>query len=296
MDFFAAEIFGAQVINSLAIGSMYALLVVGFNLMLVVGGIFHYAYPHVVVIGMYICWMVMEATGDNILLGVVAAIGASIAMSIATEPLFRPLVRRGASLHTFILSLGIAILCMDVMTRIIHQGMPIAFPQEFSGLEALWGIGLAQISAGQFVTITGSVGAMIAFIYILYRTRQGRAFRVMAQNLFVARLLGIPIFRQSMRSYLFAGVLGGVSAVFIAINLGAAWAVLADILALKVMAAALLAGLGNLRGGLIAAYIIGMVEGMTLAYLPGDWSNAIVFGIIMAVVMTRPQGLFGLRA
>jgi branched-chain amino acid transport system permease protein len=296
MDSFKMQILGAQVINSLALGSTYAILVVGFNLLLLVGGVFQYAYPHLVVVSIYMCWVVMEATGGNIYLSVLAAIGASLVLNIATEPIFRPLVKRGAALHTFVLSLGIAIICMDLMTRLIHTGRPIQFPPEFSGLEAVARIGLMTINRGQILTITGSVAAMLLFAYMLYRTRQGRAFRAIAQTLFAARILGIPIFRQRMLSHVFAGVLGGISAVFIAMTLGAAWSALADILALKVLVAVLLAGFGNLGGGLIAAYIIGMIEGMSLAYLPGDYTNAIVFGIVMVIVIIKPKGLFGLRA
>jgi len=296
MNQFALEVFGAQLVNSLAIGSIYAILVVGFNLLLLIGGIFQYAYPHLVVMSMYICWLVLMATNNNRILGILAAILASIVINLATEPLFRPLVKRKASVHTFVLSLGIATIAMDVMNRMINTGRPIAFPPQFSGLQSLVKVGIVTISIGQFLTIFGSIVAMFIFIYMLYRTKQGRAFRAMAQNLFVARVLGIPITRQRILSYAIAGLLGGISAVFFAMTLGSVWSTIADILALKVLVAVLLAGMGNLKGGLISAYIIGIIEGLSLAYLPGDWTNAIVFGFVIAIVIIKPKGLFGLRA
>ena len=291
------EIFGAQFINSMALGSIYALLVTGFNLLLVVGGIFQFAYPHIVVMSMYVCWLVLERTGGNVFLGILAAIGSGVGMSLATEPMFRPLAKRGATLASFIVSLAIAMIIVDVMSRFLNWGLPIAFPVALSGGGgALVRYGIATITAGQLATIVGSISAVAGFLYLLYRTRQGRAFRVMAQDPFVARLLGIPITRTSMSSYIIAGLLGGISAIFLAMAIGSASAPLADTLAMKVLAVALFAGLGNLRGGLIAAYILGLAEGMTLAYLPGDWVNAIAFGMIIVVVMIRPQGLFGMRA
>ena len=296
MSSFAVEVFLAQIVNSLALGSIYAILVVGFNLLLLIGGIFQYAYPHQVVLSMYICWLVLIATDNNRILGILAAILVSIAINLATEPLFRPLVKRGASLHTFVLSLGIATIIMDVMNRLIHTGRPIAFPPEFTGLQALMKKGIVTVSLGQFLTITGSIAAMLIFVYMLYRTKFGRAFRSIAQSLFVARVLGIPVTRQRLLSYGIAGVLGGISAIFFAMTLGTAWSTLADILALKVLVAVLLAGMGNLIGGVISAYIIGIIEGMVLAYLPGDWTNAIVFGIVIVIIIIKPKGLFGLRA
>jgi len=290
------EIFGAQLINSIALGSIYALLVTGFNLLLVVGGVFQFAYPHIVVMSMYMCWLALERTGGNVFLGILAAIGSGVGMSLATEPMFRPLAKRGAALASFIVSLAVAMIIADVMSRFLNWGIPIAFPIALSGGEALVRYGVATMTAGQLATIVGSISAVAGFLYLLYRTRQGRAFRVMAQDPFVAHLLGIPITRTSMSSYIIAGLLGGISAIFLAMAIGSASAPLADTLAMKVLAVALFAGLGNLRGGLIAAYILGLAEGMTLAYLPGDWVNAIAFGMIIVVVMIRPQGLFGMKA
>ena len=289
------EIFGAQFINGIALGSIYALLATGFNLLLVVGGVFQFAYPHIVVMSMYMCWLALEKTGGNVFLGILAAIGSGIAMSLATEPMFRPLAKRRAALASFIVSLSIALIITDVMSRFLNWGIPIAFPEALSGGEALVRYGIATITAGQLATIVGSISAVAGFLYLLYRTRQGRAFRVMAQEPFVAHLLGIPITRTSMYSYIIAGLLGGISAIFLAMAIGSASAPLADTLAMKVLAVALFAGLGNLRGGLIAAYILGLAEGMTLAYLPGDWVNAIAFGMIMGVIIWRPEGLFGTR-
>jgi len=87
--------------------------------------------------------------------------------------------------------------------------------------------------------------------------------------------------------------MGGISAIFLAMAIGTASSSLGDNLALKVMAVAMFAGVGNLGGGLVAALILGLAEGMVLAYLPGDWSQAIAFGMIMIIVMIKPKGLFG---
>jgi len=290
------KVFLAQFINSIALSGIYALLVTGFNLLLVVGGIFQFAYPSIVVMSMYMCWLVLERTGNNLFLGILAAIGSGVGMSLATEPIFRPLAKRRATMASFLVSLAMAMIIADIMSRFLNLGLPISFPTVMSGKEAFMRYGVATVSAGQLATIIGSFAAVFAFLYLLYRTRQGRAFRAMAQDPFVARLLGIPIIRASMYSYAVAGLLGGISAVFLAMALGTASSVLADNLALKVLAVALLAGLGNLKGGLIASFILGFAESMTVAYLPGQWSNALAFGIIIVVVMIRPKGLFGMRA
>jgi len=290
------EIFIAQLINAIALGSIYALLVIGFNLLLLVGGIFQFAYSHIVVFSMYICWIVLRITGNNLVFGVVAGVFSGIGFSLVTELLFRPLARRRAVLASFIVAMAISLIITDIMAKRIHGGVVISFPQNLKGQEALIRSGIATVTAGQIATIMGSIIAGIIFFYLLYKTKPGRAFRAMGQSPFTARLLGIPIVRTSIYAYMIAGFLGGISAIFLAMALGSASPGLGDNLALKVMAVALFAGLGNLGGGLVAALVLGLVEGLAQGYLPGQWSEAIAFGMIMVIVMIKPRGLFGTMA
>lgn len=290
------EFVAAQFINGIATGGIYALLVLGFNVLILVGGVFQFAYPYIVVLSMYIGWIVMRAMGGNIAFGILAIIGSGVGLNLLTEPLFRPLVRRGAKIATFIVSLGIAIICTDLMVRQIHGGVPIGFPIELSGREALVSFGVATLSRGQLATIVGSFTALGVFMYLLYQTKLGRSFRSVAQNPLAARIFGIPILRMSIYSFTLAGLLAGVSATFLAMTLGGASAFLGANLAIKVFAVAIFAGVGNLKGGLICALILGLVESFVTGSVPGLWTNAVAFSMILVVIIVKPQGLFGAQA
>jgi branched-chain amino acid transport system permease protein len=289
------ETFMAQLMNGLAVGSMYALVVTGFNLLLLVGGVVQYAYPHIVVISMYSAWFVLKMTGNNLFLAVPAALGTSTLLCIITEPIFRPLVRRGAANQTFIVAIGVAMILTFVMAKQLHHGMPISFPESVAGHQAAIQFGIAALSKAQLYTFFGTIIAVTAFMLLLFRTMTGRAFRSMAQSPFVARLLGIPINKTAIFSYGIAGLLGGITSVFLAMALGSAYPAMGDQLAIKVIATVLFAGIGNLNGGLICGLILGVAESMTTGYLTGQWSNAVAFGMIMVVVLFRPQGLFGAK-
>lgn len=289
------EVLLAQFINGLAVGSMYAIVVTGFNLLLLVSAVVQFAYAHVVVISMYTAWVILQATGHSLILAIPAAILSGTLMSILTEPLFRPLVKKRATNQTFVLSIGIAMILTHIMAKHLHHGMPISFPESLSGHKAIIQLGVAAVSTGQILTFFGTIAAVAAFMYLLYRTMTGRAFRAMAQSPFVARLLGIPIIKMGITSYGISGFLGGVTAVFLAMTLGTAYPVLGDLLGIKVIATVLFAGLGNLQGGLICGLILGVAESLTTGYLPGQWSNAVAFGMIMIVVMFKPEGLFGIK-
>jgi branched-chain amino acid transport system permease protein len=290
------EIFLAQWINGIALGSVYALLVIGFNLMSIVAGVTHFAYPHVVVLSMYVIWYVLGATGGNAPIAILAGIGSGVAISLATEPIFRPLTARRAWIASFIATLGLSMIITDAMAHGMHAGRVIPFPASFVGTIPVYQLGVATLFRGQLMTFIGCISVMVGFFYLLYRTQIGRAFRSMAENPFVARLRGIPIARTSRNSYAIAGLLGGMSSVFLSMALRYASPALGNFLALKVVTIALLAGLGNLRGGLIAALIIGMVESMVTGYVPGEWSGAVVFGAMLIAILARPAGVFSQEA
>ncbi len=289
------ELFLAKLVGGVATGSIYALLTVGLNLLILVSGVLQFSYPHIVVLTMYVLWAVLSATANNLAIAIPVTIIAGIVLNLLTEPLFRRLVAKGGGVSTFIVSIGIAMVLSDLMGRIILNGQPVIFPEAIWQRGVLVSFGLVNISRGQLVTILGTVGALLGIYYVIYRTKLGRAFRAMAQSQFNARLLGIPILRTSMYSFIVAGLLGGAGALFLAMALGSARGALGDALIMKVLIALILAGMGNLTGGVICGLGLGIVECLMIGIVPGTWSVAFTFGIAMVVVLWRPQGLFGMR-
>lgn len=285
----------AQVVNGLALGGTYALLATGMNLILLVSRVFQFAYAHLVVMSMYILWLALEATGGNMPVAIAAGIGGGVAISLATEPIFRKMTQRGSTIVSLIMAIGMAMIITETQSHSLHGGAPISFPISLTGGEALIKYGVATITAGQLATLLASIGTAVLFIFLLYRTKQGRAFRAMAQNFFVARITGIPITKTSIVSYAIGGLLAGITGLCLAMSFGVAMPALGDMLAVKMVAVAIFAGLGNLKGGVIAGIILGLIEGFSLALLPGTWPDAIGFGVMIIVIIARPQGLFGTR-
>lgn len=287
------EVFVAQVISGLAIGSTYALIVVGLNLILLVRGVIHFAYAHFTVFSMYVAWLVLGQTNNNLALAIPAGIVCAILLTALTEPVFRPLSLRHAFMETVIAAIGIAIVLTEIMSHFINHGRPITFPASLVGGGATIKLGMIVFSLGHIYTLLGSIGAMIILLYFLYRNKEGRAFRAMAQDTNIARLIGIPFKKTGICSFAICGMLGGITGLFMAMTLGMASPSLGDNLAIKALALVLFAGMGNLKGGVICALAVGLIEALTMAYLPGGWTDAIVFGAIMMVILLRPQGLFG---
>jgi len=292
------EVFIAQVINGLSLGSIYVLLVTGFNLLLLVAMVIHFSYPQLVVFSMYIAWVVLGATGNNIILGVSAGVASSVLLNIATAPIFQHVMRRRGEVDintTLVISLGLGMIITDVLSHEFNSGFPIAFPENLTGSGAFINIGLVNITRGQIFSLIVGVIAVSVFFWLLYKTKPGRAFRAIAEDPDGAKLVGIPLLKTGLASYALTGLLGGLTAVLLSIVLGSASPGLGEQVAHKVLAVSIIAGLGNLTGGLVVGLGLGILEAIIQGYWAGSWSNAIAFIILLIVILVKPRGLFGMK-
>ncbi len=294
------DIFIAQVINGLSLGSIYVLLVTGFNLLLLVAMIIHFSFPVVVVFSMYITWIVLGLTGNNIFLGVSAGIASAILFNIITAPMFQHIMKKRGEVDinsTMVLSMGLGMIITDFLSHSINKGFPIAFPDSLTGRAegAFLKFGMVSMSRGAFLSLGIGIVFVLGLFWLLYKTKQGRAFRAIAEDPNGAKLVGLPILKTGLQSYALTGFLGGSTAILMAILLGSASPGLGDQLGHKVLAVSIIAGLGNLKGGLIVGLLLGILEALVQGYWTGTWSNAIAFIIMLVAILVKPKGLFGMK-
>jgi len=288
----------AQIINGLSLGSIYVLLATGFNLLLLVALIIHFSYPQVVVFSMYIVWIVLNATGNNVILGVLAGVVSSIAFNVFFAPIFQKVMKNRGEVDvnsTMVLSMAIGFIITDVLSHAFNKGLPIAFPESLTGGAPLFRVGLISVQVGQVWSLAMGAVAVAAFFLLLYKTRAGRAFRAIAEDPAGARLVGIPLLKTGIQSYALSGVMGGLTAVLIAMLLHSASPGLGEQIAHKVLAVSIVAGLGNLVGGLFVGLGLGVLEALIQGYFSGSWSNAIAFVVMLVVILWKPKGLFGIK-
>jgi branched-chain amino acid transport system permease protein len=269
-------------------------MVTGFNLMFLVGKIIHFSYPYIVVISMYTCWGMLKIT-NNPYIAVLIAIIISILLHIMVEPLFYHINKRRGMIDinsSFILSLGIAMILTEIMSHQINYGFPISFPVNWMNSYKLFTISFIRISSGQLYTLFVSIFIALALFVIIFKTQIGRAFRAVAENITVARLQGIPIVKLNLLLYSITGFLGGIIALLFSMLLGSASPWLGEYISLKVLAVAIVAGLGNIKGAIVCGLALGILESLIIHFLPGSWSNAIAFLLMLLVILIKPRGIF----
>jgi branched-chain amino acid transport system permease protein len=299
------EILIAQIVNGISLGSIYVLLVTGFNLLLLVAMIIHFSFPVIIVFSIYMAWIAMTLTG-NVFLGILAAILSAILINMISAPIFQHIMRKRGSVDinaTMVISMGMGMFITEWCSHAINNGFPISFLDDKAdprGLlratrEPFIRAGLISINYSQVLTLAAAVLLVGALFWILYKTKPGRAFRAIAENPDGARLVGIPIFKTGIQSYILTGILGGLTAALMALLLGWASPDLGDQLGHKVLGISIIAGLGNLGGGLVIGLLLGILEAFVQGFFSGTWSNTAVFFIMLVVVLAKPKGVFGIK-
>lgn len=286
------EAFISYLISGVQLGVLYGIVTIGFNLLILVTGILNFAYSNLLVLSMYAGWLILEAT-DSALLAAAGTLLSGVLINAALTPLFLPFIKKRMHLEALVIAIGISLISVEIMSHWLNLGLPIAFPRSIQMSDSAIRFGLASIGIGRLITLLLGVVLLFVFFRFLYKSKQGRILRAVAQDSETAAMLGISIPKAMLFSFALGGLLAGMVAILMAVSLGSASSELGDNITLMCLAILFLAGIGNLKGGLICAVFVGIVEGMVMGYLPGDWTKALAFSVILAVLLFKPEGIFG---
>jgi branched-chain amino acid transport system permease protein len=282
-----------QLVNGLAIGSLYGCVAVGLTLIFFVTRMVQVAHGEIVMIGAYVGWWTLGQTNNNVLLALVAAaIFTFGAGALIERVLLRPFQGREDDYPVIVITIALGLGLMELVRLRVRNGQPVEYP--FGGLLTksieIGAVRMAWASVAAFVLlIVFTLGTTL----VLERSRHGLAMRAMSANHENARLLGVrvgPVAALTIGAAssvaAIAGVLAGFRVGAIAPNIGA-------LLGLKALAVALFVGLGNVRGAAVGALLLGVAESLVIGYTSGSYQDALAFGLIIVILLVRPQGLFG---
>jgi branched-chain amino acid transport system permease protein len=301
------DIFLQQIINGLTLGSVYAVVALGYTMVYGIIQLINFAHGEVVMIGAMVAFSVITALAGTalppvliVLAGILVAIPVCMLVGYAMERIaYRPL--RGAPrLAPLITAIGISIILQHV-ALLVWSRNPLAFPQIIPLVS--FDIGGAIITGVQIAIILTSVLMMGGLTLMVYRTKLGIAMRATSQNPQVAGLMGIDIDRIIAFTFIVGAALGAVAGVMVGTYYGIAHYTMGSLLGLKAFSAAVLGGIGNLAGAMLGGILLGIVEALGAGYI-GDLTNNVfgsnyqdvfAFLVLIAVLVLRPSGLLGER-
>jgi branched-chain amino acid transport system permease protein len=322
------EIFLQQIINGLTLGSVYAIVALGYTMVYGIVQLINFAHGEVVMVGAMVALTVISSLAGSSLpplaivaAGALCAIPVCMAVGFAMERIaYRPL--RGAPrLAPLITAIGISIILQQVAMMVFSRN-PLSFPQIIDN--RVFEIGGAHISAVQIAIIAGSFLMMAALTLLVYRTRLGIAMRATSENPQVAGLMGININRVISATFVIGAGLAAVAGIMVGTYYGIAHYTMGSLLGLKAFSAAVLGGIGNLAGAMLGGILLGVVEALGAGYIgdftdlcriPGiadalaercardhhvvlfgsNYQDVFAFLVLIAVLVFRPSGLLGER-
>jgi branched-chain amino acid transport system permease protein len=283
-----------QLFNGLTVGSTYALIAIGYTLIFGVLRIINMAHGQIFIFGSLVGLSLAVNSGLPLGAAFPIAVVVSGLLGLVLEYIaLRPLRKKNVPhLASLISTIGFAIL-IEEFTHIFFGADSRPVPAV--GISAFQ-LGPVQIRLADLIIIGVSICLMAILQYWIRKTKMGKALRATAENIETAGILGINTNAVINMTVMIASGLGGVAGMLIGIAYSALIPTMGLTLGFKGLAALIIGGVGSIPGAMVCGVIIGMSEVLAVAYGDSSWREAVAFGMIIIILLVRPQGLFGQKA
>lgn len=281
----------SQFINGLQLGSIYALVALGYSMVYGIIMLLNFAHGDVIMIGGYIALLTIAA-GIHPALAVLLTIVGCVALSVVIEEVaYRPL-RSAPRISLLITAIGVSLLLQN-LAQLIWTANTRSFPATKIIPSVTYQLGSLSISLSAIVTIAVSVVSMVALTFLVQKTRMGKAMRAVSEDTGAAQLMGININNTITFTFAIGSALAGIGAVLYCCRYPIVNPTIGSLLGLKAFVAAVLGGIGSIPGAMIGGLAIGFAEVIVTAIGLSDWTDAVVFAVLIVVLLVRPTGFLG---
>lgn len=280
-----------QLINGLSVGSVYALMAVGYALIYSLLNFTNFAHSITVTIGAFTTFFFLTYAMENLFLGIVAGIAVAAILAAFIEFIaYRPLLKRNARrVYLMIIGLGISVMGDNLIIIAFSRRFRI-FPVNFPA-ESIQILG-ANIGVVDLLIFFVSMAALLIVEWIIKKTKLGLAIRSASYSLEATSLMGVDTFKLILSIFLIAGSLAGVAGTL----LGAKYTTypsLGTFYTNKAFICAVFGGLGSLPGAVVGALILGVSEAMISAYVSTTLRDLFAYFLLIVILLIRPSGLLG---
>lgn len=289
-----------QLVNGLTLGAIYSLIALGYTLVYGILAMINFAHSEVLMLGSFaalgLAVWAPSAFGSGPLglagMFVASMVGAGAVNVVVERLAYRPL-RHVSRLAPLISAIGVSIVLQNgvflwVSTQSLSFPQPVALRQVAVG-------GGATMSSLQIVILASALVLMGLLHYFVERTKLGKAMRACADDLPAAALMGIDADVIVAVTFFVGGALGGAAGVLYGMNYGSIKYNLGFLPGAKAFTAAVLGGIGNVRGAVLGGFILGFLEVLASGYIPNgaEWRDVVAFTVLIVVLLFRPSGLLG---
>ncbi len=294
------EEFIQHIINGLSLGSVYALIALGYTMVFGILQLINFAHGDVYMLGAFIGMYTAKhfgfgqtsSLGALLMTMVIAMVGCALIGFVIERFAYRPL-RKSPRINVLITAVGVS-LFLEFSGQLLFGSDPKFFPQIYQPAGD-WSIGELKINPLQVIVFGISITLMASLQYIIFKTRLGRAMRAASFNHDLASLMGIPTDKIISATFMLGSALAGAAGVLVGLTYPKIEPLMGVMPGLKCFVAAVLGGIGNVTGAVVGALTLGMAEEMLVGYWAPSFRDALAFSILILVLLFKPTGLFGSR-
>ncbi|EHM10235.1 branched-chain amino acid ABC-type transport system, permease component [Thermanaerovibrio velox DSM 12556] len=280
-----------QIINGLSLGSVYALIAVGYSLVYSILLFSNFAHGGFLVIGGYTCYYALRGLGMNIwAAGAISLLAGGLSAVLTERVAYKPIRERtSVTLYLLIASMGMSIVIENLFVVTVggrFRALPPVIPTDPVNF-----LGIATTSAFDIISLVTAVVCLTGLQLFLSKTKWGLAIRAASYNLKTAGLMGVNVSLLISIVFFVAGLLASVGGIFLSVRytlypqLGA--------ITIKAFVAAVIGGLGSLPGAVVGSLILGLAEMLTAGLISSQFRDLVVFALLIFTLLIRPTGLFG---
>lgn len=282
--------FAQQLVNGVQIGSVYALVAIGYTMVYGIAKMINFAHGDIIMVGSYVALLFFQSSGLPVW-GVIAATAAvSAVQGVTIERLAYKPLRGGSRMSALITTIGVSLMLQNGFL-LIFGSSPKPFPNHFTGEGfTLGGVTVSRLTA---ITLVVTVVLMVLLTLFVNRTRVGKAMRAVSEDQGAAQLMGINIDTSISITFAIGSALAAVAAVLYSSTYPLINPYMGSMLGLRAFIAAVIGGIGVIPGAMIGGFIIGIAEALIKRYISSAMADAIVFALLIIVLLVKPSGLLG---
>ncbi len=283
-------LFLQQLINGLSVGSIYALIALGYTMVYGIIKLINFAHGEIMMAGAYIAFLLAVNTKLPFVLVMLIAMVLSAVIGVVVEIIaYRPL-RKAPRISVLITAIGVSFFLQN-LALVLFKADPKIMPELIN--KSPISIGPLQVGTVTLTTLFLSIVFMIALDLFVKKTKPGKAMRAVSEDKEASILMGINVNRTISMTFAIGSALGALGGVLYAVMYTQVFPTLGVLPGLKAFVAAVFGGIGLIPGAVLGGFVIGMIETFTKAYLSTQWSDAIVFGLLIIVLLVKPTGILG---
>lgn len=284
--------FISYLINGISLGSVYAIIALGYTMVYGIAKMLNFAHGDVIMIGSYVVFTVVSTWGMNPMLAIILAIAFCTILGMVIERVaYKPL--RGATpLAVLITAIGVSYLLQNVALLIFG-----ASPKSFTSVVTVPAITLAggalTISGETIVTIITCIIIMAALMTFIKKSKSGQAMLAVSEDRGAATLMGVNVNKTIAMTFAIGSGLAAIAGVLLCSAYPTLTPYTGSMPGIKAFVAAVFGGIGSVPGAFIGGILLGIIENLAKAYISSQMADAIVFGVLIIVLLVKPTGILG---